>query len=223
MLPEEGTDLFVGGLREVVVPLADGGEVRRRFAADDLVHFIPQFGACSRGRDRHGDYDPAGALLTDCGDGCPHSGPGGQAVIRKNGDPALHGRRATVPPVFTLAARELAKLAGGDGVDYRLGDAEAAGHIRVDDTDTAGGDGTHRKLFVARDTEFADEENVERNAEIFGDRRPDRNTTPREGEDDDVRPSAVVPQSWGEIPSSILAIREHSHRMDSCGKQPLGS
>ena len=63
-LGQQRPDLVIGGGREVLIPLADGPQVRGRLDADDLIGLLPQR---RRGR-RRGDWDgkdhAAGAALS---------------------------------------------------------------------------------------------------------------------------------------------------------------
>src|SRR5918994_2609755 len=72
--PQQGDDLVVGRLAEVVVELADGHEPPRQFEAHHLVRLAPQLvHRVGRGH-RCGEHDPGGTLTP----GHPACDPGGR-------------------------------------------------------------------------------------------------------------------------------------------------
>src|SRR5271168_1155682 len=83
---QQFTDLLVGGLREILIPVTDGEKRLGRDGANDVVGLgfqrLAGVGGCGRHR-----YDDAGRLLLSQGlDGGPHRGPGRPiGLAAKNG------------------------------------------------------------------------------------------------------------------------------------------
>ena len=184
-LGQERADLVVGGLIEVAIELADGEEVSGRVETDEVVHLGAEFGAGKGGGDRDGDNE-AIRDGTEGADGGLHGGAGGEAVVDENDGAALERKRWAAGAVEGFSALDFKLLAGDDGVDGGLADVEGLHDVVVEDDDASAGERAHGQLFFAGDAEFADDEDVEGQAEGAGDLKGYGNTAAGQGEDDGV-------------------------------------
>ena len=89
-----------------------------------------------------------------------------------------------------------------------LGMPQGADHVLIEHDHAAAGDGPHRQLFVARQPELADEEDVERCVQGPGDLVGDRHAAPGQRQHDDVRTVGVCGQLLGQEPAGLAAIGE---------------
>jgi hypothetical protein len=110
--------------------------------------------------------------------------------------------------VRSFAPIEFALFPLRDRVDHLLIDSCHVEDIVIDDTYSPARDGSKREFLMSRDAEFADEENIERRVEIFGDLECYRNAAPRQREYDYVGVAAVNSQLLGQRASCVASISE---------------
>src|SRR5207244_12468969 len=108
---EQLADLLVGGRCEVLVPLTDRVEGRRRERAHDLDAERRQLVARRSGADGYRDHAPLGRLAGHRLDGDAHRGPGGEPVVDEDHDPVGEVRPPPALAVPPPPARQLAGLA----------------------------------------------------------------------------------------------------------------
>src|SRR5262249_48875311 len=138
-------NLGVGGLREVLVPLADGIEIDGRVQADNLVSFTGNL--LTHRRRSHGNCNDDSGLpeKAEGSDGGAHGGAGGEAVIHQDYSFAVDTDWRARAAISTFPAVEFEALAGRDGLNLLGLDPHAAGKVRGDDFDSAWADSAEGK------------------------------------------------------------------------------
>ena len=207
-MSEQLADLLIRGLSEVLVPVADSVKGFRCDRADDLVDLGSQLftglGRCRRYRHN----DPGRFALPQCLDGRAHRGTGRQPVIDQDHGPTMHIERRTTTAISTLAPRQLVALLRLDPVDHIVRNTQVSDDLLVEDARAAGRNGTHCELFVARDAELADDEDVQRRPERAGYFIRDRHTATRQCQYDHIRPIGVGGELCCQQPPRFPAITE---------------
>jgi len=188
---EEFADFGVGGLGEVLVPLADRLEPGGREEADDLVGFLGEPLADGRRGDRNSDDDAGGVAQAESGDGGAHGGAGGEAVVDEDDGAAGDVDGRPVAAVGLLAAFELGALAVEDEAELVGGGAgmEDGGFVDELDcgtADAAGGDGSEGELGDVGGADFANYPYIEGGVEGLGDFEGDGDAATGESEDAEV-------------------------------------
>ncbi len=145
----------------MVVPEADAVEGFWGDEAEELVYLALEVSAGLRCAGRHGDYQPARSQLAQRLDSGAHGGAGGEAVVHQDDGALRHRRQSPVAAVEPLASLQLGLLAGGDGVDLGLANAQGAHDVRVEDADATGGDGAQGQFLLAGDAQLADDVHVQ--------------------------------------------------------------
>ena len=126
------------------------------------LHLLAGFGRCGRNR----DDDAARILLPQRFDRGVHGGPGRQAIVHQDHGAATDIGRRTAAAVKALAPRQFLPLARRDRIDHLIGDAKLFNELIVEHAHAAGSNRTHRQLLVTGNSEFADDKNIERRAEL---------------------------------------------------------
>jgi hypothetical protein len=206
-LHEEGADLFIGGLAEVSVEGTYGSEVLWRVESVDLVGLVAEIVACGDGRDRD-SYDDVFRDGTKGADGCTHRSSCGEAIVDEDDGLVTELEWGLTCAVALLATVELFALAGDGGFDGGLGDVEVVDDVSVEDDGAVAGDGSHGQLFVAGCAEFADEEDIEREAEGLSDLEGHGDASAREREDDGVGLGAEMREAVSELTACVAAVFE---------------
>ena len=94
-----------------------------------------------------------------------HCRPRRQAVVHQHDSATGKFGGLSATTVRPLPPGELRLFPLGDGVDDLRRNAQVCDDVLVEDSNAAGGDRTHRQLFVAGDTELAHDESIGPNAE----------------------------------------------------------
>jgi hypothetical protein len=204
---QAGDDLIVGGLGEIGVELADGEEVPRGVHADQFVGGARDPRLPPLRRDRHGEHHPGGAVRPRDLAGGPGRGPGGDAVVDHHGGPASQRLARPAPPVPRGAGvhlRLLTRLHRGQLVRGHPGQAD---DLAVDHPHPVLPDRAHPELRLERHPELADHDHIQRRAQRPGHLQRNRDTAPRQAEDDH-RLAPQVLQPDGQLPPRIGTIGE---------------
>ena len=205
--PEQPDHLGVGGLREVLVPLADGVERLRRLQADHPVRHLAQRGHGAARRDRDGQNDPGRAMRPGDLAGGPGRGPGGDAVVHHDRGPPGHRRPGPVQPVALGPAAQLSPLPLLDLGEHPLADLLGRRHLGVDQPDAVLADGPHGQLGLGGQADLTDQDHVEREAQRLRDLVADRDATPGQAEHDGIG-AAHPRQHTGQPPPRIGTVEE---------------
>ena len=94
-----------------------------------------------------------------------HCRPRRQAVVHQHDSATAEFGGLSATTVRPLPPCELRLFPLGDGVDDLRRNPQVCDDVLVEDSNAAGGDRTHRQLFVAGDTELAHDERIGLNAE----------------------------------------------------------
>ncbi|OHV57552.1 hypothetical protein BCD48_42925 [Pseudofrankia sp. BMG5.36] len=185
-LTQEVDHLVVGGLGEVGVELADPEERLRGVEADHLIGVAAQQVDRLRRRYGCGQHDPGSAGGPDNLAGRGGGRPGGDPVVDHDHDPA--GQRCPRPgtPEPAGPTVQLHPLLGLDRGKLLRGDAGQPQDLVVDDQHTALGDGAHRQLGLERDTQLANQDDIQRGTQRLRHLIGDRDTTTGQPDNDDV-------------------------------------
>jgi hypothetical protein len=213
---EQFTHFFVGGLRKVLVPSADGMEGFGSASAHDLFDFGAELiaGVARANGHRHG-YG-GGMAQAQRADGGAHARAGGEAVVDENNGVVFEvGGRAVTAIGFFTSAQFFLLFADG-GLDPTFGHAEVLDDFLIKDAHAAGSDGTHGQFFIAWRAQFADDKDIERSAESASDFKGDGHTAAREGEHNDIGLAGVMHQLPGQESASVESILKACHRV-LCG------
>lgn len=100
-----------------------------------------------------------------------------------------------------------------DRLDHRLWNSVRAHDIVAEHTDTPRRDGAHRVLGMPGHTQLADQEDVERSVEDFGDLERDGHATTRQRQDNDIVAPGVVPQLRRQLDARFAPIRKGTMRL----------
>src|SRR5690606_40962087 len=99
---------------------------------------------------------------------------GRQAVVDEQHRTTGHVEWRTVATIRAFASRDLLLFIPGHAIDDIGGDRIPPDYVIVQYARAAAGHGAHRQLFMAGNTQLADDEDVERRAEGTGDLERDR-------------------------------------------------
>ena len=199
--------LLVGRLTKVRVPLTDGVERLGSLDADHLVSFALELRNGVAWCDGDCEQRAARALrLRDSERGASRT-PGGQAVVDHDDRPPRQGDRRPAAPEQLRAALGFRPLAALDRRDLLGREAGESYDFLVEDAHAALTDRAHRELRLERDTEFADDDDVQRRAQRPGDLGRDGNAPSRQSDHDAV----LVPEvrhCLGEPPAGLDPVPE---------------
>jgi hypothetical protein len=208
--------LLVGGFREVLVPLADGGQPTRRERAGDLVGGGAQLGDDLRRRDGDGEDHPGRAAGAGHLTGRSGRGAGGHAVVDdQRGTPGQVHRRPVAAQQTCSAPQDIA-LPCLDGSEFVGGHPGHPDHILVDDPGTPFADGTHAQLRLVGDAELAYHDHVQRGRERLSDLERNHDAAPRQAEDHQVRPAEMAHQARQLAPRIDPVGECHRRRLPPC-------
>ncbi len=119
-------------------------------------------------RDGYCHDDLARAFLAERFDGGAHRRSCRQAIVDEDYRVAFDIRRGSPIAVQSFASLELALLGHRHSLDCVRGDAVHLNELPIKYPHPAGGDRTHRQLFVAREAKFSNEEDIQRSMERAG-------------------------------------------------------
>src|SRR5438045_1408103 len=117
---QQVTNFLIGGLGELLIPLADGIE---RFGSNRAHHFVElalQFVAGSLRSHRNSQHQMGWLLLPYCAGRSSHAGPGGQTIINQDYSAPLHINRRPPVAIKTFAPLKFFLRPGNGGVDLGL-------------------------------------------------------------------------------------------------------
>ncbi len=204
---QQGDDLLVGGLGEVLVPLADGAEGAWCGEAHHLVGLGAQPGHRVRRRHRNGQHHARRALRPYDFAGGRGRGPGRDPVVHHDHGPAVEVHPRTVAAEAPGLPGELGLLGVLDRHEIRLPDPAAADDVLADDPYAALADGAEPQLTVVRDAELAHHDHIQRGAERLCHREGHRNSAAGQAQDDGILPLQVA-ECFGETLSGVRAMGE---------------
>ncbi len=205
-LREQLAHLFVGCLREVLVPEADGDEGLRRDHADDLVDFRAELVTDSLRGDGHRHHDLFGMALADGERGGMHRSAGREAVVDEDHRASVDVDRRAAAAIQALAPFELASPDGRGAGNVFVRESELGNHAGVENTGAAVRDRTHRELLVTRYAQFANEKDVERGLEAASELEANGHAAARQREHDDIVTAGVFLQLVGEQTARIETV-----------------
>src|SRR5207247_3143922 len=159
---EQGADLLVARLREVLVPQAYSVERLRRVHAHDVVDVVSELVTGSSCSDGNGDDDVRGMLLADRHRGRPHRGTGREAVVYEDHGLAFEARWVAIAAVGVLAPLELTQLRVQHALDRLTADPEAPHQALVEHEGAAACDRSHCEPRVSRHSNLAHDEDIAR-------------------------------------------------------------
>jgi hypothetical protein len=192
----------------MLVPQTNCRKRIRCLRTHDFISDSPEAPA-SLGRTHRNSHDDTGRLvLTQRADGGFHSRPGCEAIIDDNDDTVGELQRWTVAAIEALAPLELETLARSYLINDGTGDAQLANDRFAHHAHVPDGDGAHRELRLARNTELTHEEHVERSPELARHFQSHRDATTRQPQDDDVLAISVGGEPRGELLAGVGAIME---------------
>ena len=109
-------------------------------------------------------------------------------------------------------------------VDGGLADVEGLHDVVVEDDHATAGERAHGQLFLAGDAEFADDEDIEGQAQIACDLKGDGDATARESQDDGVVQTGQRTERAGKGASRIMTIlKEHRNLLWAAADQATDS
>jgi len=221
---EKRMHLFVAGLREVLVELANtpkpiGSKQSHRFVGDPF-----DFAESIRRTNRDGGNDSGRRFFAQRCNGDQHACSRRQTVIDQNHDAPAYIKRRPISAVIMLTALQLLGLLRGDLGHHGRRIGQDAQHVFVQDADTSRSDGAHRELPVSWHPEFSNNKNIERQAQANRDFVGNRNTAARQRQHDGVRMPLVGAEFIGQQPARFRSItKRSSHLIIVAGKKPLSS
>ena len=217
-LGEEIGNLVVRHLREVVVPLADAEEVRRRLEAHDLVgmrgELSHRVGRCNG----HGQNDATRPMGARHLERSARRAARGEPVVDDDDRPVLEAEHVALAPESARPAFELGSLAHFDGRDLLGADTCHPDHVVVEHTCPALADGAHPELGLARHPELADDDHIERCAERASDLGRHRHAAARQREHDRVLAPEVL-ETRRQLASRSAAVTK-AHAPSMPGRDP---
>ena len=226
---EKFADLLVADLAEVPERLPDG---KKRRGHARTHHVVDQGGEFPAGRLRCGryrDHDLGRVALAQCLHRGEHARSGCHPVVDENDLLARNVDRAAAPTIGGLAPDQFAAFTFGDVTQLLRCDPESANDVVIDNDASAASQRAHRELLVARCSELAHHERVQRRAECGCDLPRDGYPPSSQAENDDVVLPPVGHQQLCEYPSCLAAVSEHPpgrRRCRSCrschGIRPFG-
>jgi hypothetical protein len=120
--------------------------------------------------------------------------------------------RRPVSPIRNFPSPELPLFTVRGPFDIARRDPQLLNHARIQHTDSSGGNRSHRQLFVPRNPELSDEEDVERSVQCQRDLERDRHPTTRKSQHSDVVPTGVGRELRAEGAACLASIKEgHEH------------
>ena len=205
---EEVDNRLIIDLPEVVVPLADRAQPRWLFDADDLVGVLGQRAHGFRGGDGHRQHDPRCAVCSGDVAGGAGGRAGGDAVVDEHRGTAGEVDARCGPAELVGPPLQLLALASFDSGEVGLGGPGETDDLVVDDADTIFADRPHRQLGLTRDSDLADDDDVEGRVERLRDLERNGDAAPREPEYDDVVTPKVL-EARSERRASLRPVSEH--------------
>ncbi len=119
-LIEQLANVFVGGLRKILVPCSDCYEWLRCRGANNFLYLAAKLIAALSRPDRNRHDDPLHALCTKCARGRQHGGAGCQAIIHQRHRAIPNRNRRSPFPIQRFAAFQFALLSRGHLVNEAL-------------------------------------------------------------------------------------------------------
>ncbi len=194
---------------KIGIGAANAAELR---VGDDADHLIGELAkdrylGGGRHRDRHDDPRRTPAFERD--ERCLHRGAGRKTVVHDDCRFALGIGSAPVAQIAFAAALHFRDLPLGFPFKIGLVDARSAYHLLVYHPlgRVALDDGCKRYLRIARRSDLAYQDQIQRHPQSFSDFRGDRNPAARKGENH-RRIEAALHQLRCEPASGIVAVRE---------------
>ena len=215
--PEDGRDLLVGDLGEVVVPDADCPQVHGQLDAHEIIDFFRKLVSdvwCSH---RYRQDDASRTLrLCDLNRGA-RGAAGGDAVVYDDDGPAAQTLGMRIAPEASDALFDLLALLLDDFRDLLRAEADAPAKLAVHERDAAFRDRAEPQLGLPWNAQFAHDEHVERRVERTGDLIADGDAPARKGQNDG-RFASIFLQQCGQLATGLTAIFE-GHAGTICSKR----
>ncbi len=205
---QQSDDLFIGGLGEVVVELADGVEVLRRFGNDQFVDARAEPVDGGDGRDRHCDDELLRLHLAQSVDRGIDTGAGRNSVIDEDDGSSLNGDGRTVATIqagafFQLHSGRLRNL-----LDLCGRDARGLDDLVIEETSIARGYSAKGELFLPRHSKLSGEKDIQRRVQCRGNFESNGNTSTRYTQHKHVFVVRIFRQELCQLPPCILPISE---------------
>jgi hypothetical protein len=121
-------------------------------------------------------------------------------------------REGTIAAILALAPFQLPLLDRSDACDVRLTHARHSDEILIQDAHSTTGDRSHGQLFVPRQTELADDKDIEWNLQGARDLISDWYAATRQGQNEHIRSMRVRAELCCETAAGVAAIakaRDH--------------
>ena len=105
--------------------------------------------------------------------------PGGNPIIDEDDGPTMDVIGGAVSSVEAFASLQLVLLVCCHLVDHLLGDTEHLHDVVIEHTHPTRGNGSHRQFFLPRDTQLADDEDIQRGMQCSSHFKRNGYPTPR--------------------------------------------
>jgi hypothetical protein len=203
---EESQDFLIGRLREITVPVPNGGKALRRAGADDLVGQLSKLAARLRQTDGDRDYNPRRRLRAGGFNGRSHCRSGGQPVVDEDYDTICQLDRFVAVAIGTFPSLELSLFLSRHLFNHNLRNPVPRQDVIVQNTNTAGCDGTHRQLGMPGKAQLPYQEHIKGCIERVSDFECDRYTTAGQREHHEVISALQVSETRRQLNTRMATI-----------------
>jgi hypothetical protein len=203
---QEIADFLVRRLREIDIPLPDGGEALWRTGADDFVGQFRKLSTSLRRTDGYRDDDPRWPFGAHRFNSSFHRGARRQAIVDQNDDATAQiGWRPGVA-IRALTPLKLSLFFARDVFNRSLGSPVPGHDVIVQHSDTARRDGAHGQFGMAGKAQLSDQEHIEWRIECSSYFVPDRNTPAWECQHDDITAASELVEVRRKLSTGIASI-----------------
>jgi hypothetical protein len=150
-----------------------------------------------RSADWNSDDHACRLLLSDRPYRRSHGRTRGQPIVNEDDDPTAQIREWSALPILVLSTFQLRSFFACNGLDCLRRYTIGANHVFAEHAHASGRDRADRILAMSGHTEFADEEDVERSVQRFGDFECNRDASAGQREYDNIDPAGVSLQLRG--------------------------
>ncbi|VTZ27142.1 hypothetical protein MPC1_4780003 [Methylocella tundrae] len=209
---QNGDNLLIAHLSEVVVEKADGPKKLRRLQTNQGVGLLAKLTDRVGGSYRDGENKLRGSALAYCAQGGLHRRAGRDAIV--DDDHCLSGnlRPGAFAYVALSAALDLSEFVPAGRVEFGARDAHAPDHVIIANDDGRGAIDhcSHRQLRLRRHADLADKNKVERRVERRRDLRRDRQAATRQCENHRLL-ALVARERLGQLAAGVFPVQEQAH------------
>lgn len=199
-------DFVIGGLVEVVVPESDRLKWFRRFGAYDLIDDVPKRIAYFWSGDGNCHDDLRWPFFSERGNTRSHRRAGRQTVVDEDDGSARQIGEATIAPILTFAPFELGLLHRCNTLYVLVAHTRDANEVLVEHAHATTGKGAHGQLFVPREAELSNDEDIEWHMKGLGNLESNGNAAARKGKNDHIATIRIRAQLGGKPPAGISPI-----------------